>query len=356
MAAPIVGYISKSAIDSLPGVLSKVQYDLMDFVIFARVEPTSASDPTLCNDGNWWPTVLAQMDEVIGRAHAGGAEALVSLFATDDNKLSPIVNNPTLLSQLVNNLTNLVIDHDADGVDIDWESGEPVSDMDRLVNGLYGSLAPLGKKISVAASWYRCDVSRAAEPKVDIIMPMCYDMTWPPAVGRTPYHSLYEDCQAAMNRWISAGYPCQKLAMGVPVYGECQNGIHILGGEIDDAVQPDDSQNETTMNPIWTPRGSIDTGGLVWWNGYDELRRKVQLAKSLGVGLMFFDLCLDSFTPGRSWVEVSCRQFATATQKKTVTLNPGESNTVTFDFTFATPGTYQIKVGSLTRLINVIPR
>jgi parallel beta-helix repeat protein len=308
----IVGYLSDWSMANVPNALSSVNLGLVTHLCYQSIKVTSSTDPALFS--SWGLTdTTNRFKQVIAAGHARGIPVLIN-FYNSNSDLSSIVNSPTLLSQLATNLANYVASTGADGVDIDWEYGEPATEMTRLITALHAAL-PSNKLIFVAASWYRNDVELSAQQYVDLINVMSYDMERPisgcaHSTDPTgyPYHSTYDDSVCVMNMWANAGYDKSKLTMGIPFYGKDSDGTLGLYGQIVDDLNPSSSQNEASIS---TFRGQTVTGGKLWWNGPDYVKKKATWAKANGFGgVMAFDIAEDKLNdPPRSLLQAIYDSF-----------------------------------------------
>lgn len=222
-----MGYVSPQDIAS--SNISKFTH-----VIFSSVSPASATDPTVVMANNMSWSLLTQFSNT---AHSLGVKAMVTFYVGNNNELGNLINRG-LVNQVVANITNILATYNLDGVDIDWESGEPQSAMSTFLDALGPAVHTLpGNKIVVAAaSWYRYDISLAEvnAGNIDFIMPMCYDLyrtTIPnnhiadPGFNISEYNgytytttgakSSYADTVGIMKMWIAGGFPTSKLLPGI---------------------------------------------------------------------------------------------------------------------------------------------
>jgi hypothetical protein len=291
----LVGYLSGWSMSRVR--LKDIKIERLRYLLYHSVQVTGAADPTLRSGWGW-----DYVSQAITTGHSKGIKVLISL-ACSGPELSSIVNSDALRAALVANIRTMVVSYNADGIGIDWESGEPQAEMDRLVTDLSAALRPLDKLIFIAASWYRHDVSLAASKYVDLITLMTYDMNQPHPL---PYHSLLDDSIAAMYLWADAGYPRSKLLMGIPFYGKDDDGNPATYANIVDFLKPGQGQDQASIDsiPAWDGLVNRVNGGVLWWGGPDLARKKVDFIKTQGFGgVMVFDVGQDKLNDPRSLLQ-----------------------------------------------------
>jgi hypothetical protein len=301
----IVGYLSGWTIANVPNVMSSVQFGSLTHLIYSNFNVTSATDATLWSG---WGTEQAKtwLSQSVSAGHSKGCKVLFSIEDDGTGKLMGVVSSSTLRAQLVTNVVNLLTTYDVDGVDIDWEEIAAYgAKVDLLISDLYGALNPLGKMVTVSGAWDRINISLASANKVAFINVMTYDMYYSPATSVLPVNASYSDTVAGVNLWVNAGYPKDKLLLGMPFYGYDSDHTAVLYGEIVDALGPSPDQNQANISLISTPRGSIAiTGGTLWWNGVDLAMQKTAFVKTEGLGgVMCFDVGQDKLNDSRSLLQ-----------------------------------------------------
>lgn len=293
----IVGYISDWSLERVS--LSNIKLKQLTHLIYTDIQVTSAADPTLKTSNGW-----DYLDQCVKAGHTNGVKVLASLYGPPGGELDAVVNSDILRPALINNILAMVREYDLDGIDIDWESDEPQSDMDRMIIDLHGILHPMNKIIAVAASAYHFDMSLTVSSLVDLIDVMTYDMS--NNVHSYPYHSLYDDSVAAMQMWVNGGYAKDKLLMGVPFYGKDNRETVARYVDIVNDLNPDSGQNEANINSIQVWDGIVNPvrGGVVWWNGIDLAKQKAAWVKSENLGgIMCFEVGDDKLNDDRSLLQ-----------------------------------------------------
>jgi hypothetical protein len=287
----IIGYIQGSKIAQ--NVFNVLKLEQLTHLVYTFVEVRSAKDPTLVCGWGW-----DYISQCVAAGHGKGVKVLVSLYGSPGLELDAIVKSDALRASLVTNIKNMVMTYNLDGVDIDWESGEPQAEMDKLITDLYAVLHPLNKLITISASWYRHDVSLAVSDYVDFFSLLTYGMNQPHPL---PYMSLYDDSVAAMNLWADAGYDRTKILMGIPFYASDSDGNVTTYGTVVDVLNPDPGQNQASISSI---SGVTVDGGVLWWNGINLAKQKVTYVKTNGFGgVMLYSIEEDKLNDSRSLLQ-----------------------------------------------------
>jgi hypothetical protein len=298
------GYLGEYTFVNVPGCVDTIPYQLYTHMIFTHWLVTSATNPELIT--GWGVESYGRMSQMVTNAHAKGCKALASLYHQPGSGLLEVIQSSTLRAQLVTNLKNMAVNYNLDGIDIDIEDQAAYPPLnsttvpglqDIIIGDLYAALNPLGKIVTVASAWDRRNILVSTASKIAINQVMAYDMTYSPASGTPPVHANYVDSVAAMNLWINAGFPREKLVMGIPAYGEDSAGASVFWREIVPYINPVDTQNTANVTSVPTgrtnsyPSGYIPiVGGVLWWNGIKMIQDKIDFVKAQGLGgTMIFD-------------------------------------------------------------------
>lgn len=275
----MVGYITHWYLNRLP----HIRVEMLTHLIWQGVEVTSGTDPALrvSNNAGW-----DQIPRVVAAAHGKGVKVLVSLVGPwNVSDLTRIWESPTARARLVENLKNLVETYNLDGIDVDNENICSPAAYAVFLEELYKSLAPLGKIISLAANPSRVCLYPDTAKYLDFINLMTYDMA--KGVGY-PYHSTLEESVKAMNLWVNAGIPQDKLLMGIPFYGRDSGTKGFEYWWIVDKYRPLPSQNQVSE--------PLAAGGIIWWNGIELVKQKVDYIRNSSFGgVMVYEVSIDKF-------------------------------------------------------------
>lgn len=206
---------------------------------------------------------------------------------------SDMANDPAVRADFVKNVINWVTQYDLDGVDIDWEYpvgpdwGLPIKtrpeDRDNylmLLHDLRSALDTLGCKtgktytlsVAVPASvWFpqKIDVAAVASV-VDSLKLMSYDYygSWSATTGHIS--NLYNNpsdpngwsTDQAVNAYLQAGVPANKLVLGVSFYGRGWKGVsdggnHGLFQKYTEAIYPDGISYTDIKKLLYSDEGYV---------------------------------------------------------------------------------------------------
>ncbi|KAG6830825.1 hypothetical protein H0H92_014477 [Tricholoma furcatifolium] len=220
-----------------------IPYRRFDWIDFAFSVPTE--DKNLGWDDDSAPDKLHRL---VSGAHACGTKVKLSLGGwTGSRYFSSDVQSSEARTAFANNILKVYKQFDVDGIDIDWEypgndgaAGNQVNPKDtqnflQLLRTLR-SVLPASTCITTASQTVPF-ADESGEPMLDLsefadqlnwTMIMNYDATGSsPSPG--PNAPLSDGCKnssqpdsnaaSAVQRWMAAGFPPEKLVLGVPSYG-----------------------------------------------------------------------------------------------------------------------------------------
>jgi chitinase len=179
--------------------------------------------------------------ELTSLAHAKNVKVLLSLGGMDSNKyFGPLVRDANASSRFIDGVMKMVIEHNYDGIDLDWEFPKGPEERDAMTSmaGIFRQKMDAhkpGMLLTSAVSgstWAARSIDGPALlPLMDFMMVMTYDMhgPWSDHAGlnsvleRDPHDkdgcSLFT-VSGQMAHWTdSKGWPKDKLLVGVPCYG-----------------------------------------------------------------------------------------------------------------------------------------
>ncbi|PLW08696.1 hypothetical protein PCANC_22526 [Puccinia coronata f. sp. avenae] len=221
----------------------QVQYRKFDIIYFAFGIPNESFGVDFTQSDS-----LKTLDKLVGYAHGNGTRVVLSVGGWGGSKFfSVAVKTDAARQTFVNNLYQLVITHNLDGIDIDWEYPGQAQIQDNIVSSNDSASllaffqllrAKLGadKIISAAVTDYTflnsqggrmTDVSEFGKV-LDYILIMNYDV-WGTTSNPGPNAPFSNGCEdssqpganmvSSIKTWTSAGFPRQKILMGLAAYG-----------------------------------------------------------------------------------------------------------------------------------------
>jgi chitinase len=187
------------------------------------------------------------------------------------------------MKRCVDSIVQFLIQHQLDGVDLDWEHPQDENEHIRygeLLSELHAAFTKHGLRLSVTiAPWQQ--LSDLAIESVDTVQVMAYDNDGP--------HSTMKQATESIQK-LALRIPNKKLVLGLPFYGrDVQSREATTYGEIVAKFDPDPESNQE---------------GQIYFNGEATIREKVQYAmQSKLAGVMIWEIGQDA--PGdRSLLKV----------------------------------------------------
>ncbi len=251
------------------------------------------------------------LSTMVSIAHSKGAKAILAVggwfpcsyanqsgaCAADSNpEAFNLVSQGRSKTNFVNNLYNIVVQYDLDGIDIDWEY--PSASSQRLYVDLLASLRAkmnthpsknLELSTAVPASAYRGQYfSSAAFQYLDDIHIMAYDAS--PRI----HHSTYAFAASSINYWQGRGVSSSRLQLGLPFYGWNSSGGSMAYKDI---VAADAS----APNKVYSNNNTCDQSNGYGYNAKKLIEDKVQLALNEKIGgIMIWAIDQDHANPAIS--------------------------------------------------------
>jgi chitinase len=255
--------------------------------------------------------------EVLNTARANNVKVLLSIGGPS----SILTNNSSssLVDTFANNITAYINNNGFDGVDLDWEEninqGQYVDLIRRLRQAMPGKLITID-----TGNWDNLvSISAAAQPYLDRLNVMCYDMaagagfSWHNDALLQAGDSSVGACDSRMRSLTNAGIPIAKLNVGIPAYGYVFNGAT---GPQNAGASFSGNQwwySQILGNPTWWNAGlnkrydtahkasylSVgSTNQFVTYNDTDSVRDIAQWGRSQGVGGYFLAYLYQEYIPG----------------------------------------------------------
>lgn len=274
--------------------LSKLRFDCITHVNYAFAIPTEAGALRPLENA-------AQAEEIVRRAHAAGAKALVAVggWSYQDVPLEATFAAATQTEEkrrkLAEEILQLCNTYGFDGVDMDWEhprvDGASGRQYEAFMLYLAEKLHAEGKLLTAAVLpgltpdglvYYDAAAhTDAVLEAVDWINVMAYDG------GDGDRHSTYDfavDCAAYWKK--TRKMPGEKIILGVPFYARPSWADYqdIL------AADPD----------AWKKDVSSYNGMEAWYNGCETIKKKAAYAKEQLGGIMIWEITQDTSDRSKS--------------------------------------------------------
>ncbi|KAL4245784.1 glycosyl hydrolase 18 family protein [Abortiporus biennis] len=222
-----------------------IDYSKFDLIFFAFATPNS-SNTLSWDDGSTSTSILKRL-VAAARNSGHGTKIVLSIGGWGGSQFfSQVMSSSGNRSTFVNAAVGAVNTYGLDGIDIDWEypnesgAGNPHSSADaaNLLSFFTSLRSALGssKIISAAVTtlpWIGSNGSPLTNvasyaAQLTYINIMNYD-TWGASANPGPNAPLGNLCgtsrqpqasaQAALNQWKAAGFPANKMLLGLPLYG-----------------------------------------------------------------------------------------------------------------------------------------
>lgn len=191
-----------------------IRYDKFSHLIYFSIYPES--DGTL----NTSQINLPRQAILVQNAHLNSVHVSICVGGWGlSSNFNAMAANPASRSSFISNLTQYCIDHNLDGVDLDWEPVSTIDDRNNytlLIQELKPALTSHNLTLSVAVFALGNEFHSIAMKDIDWIHIMAYDMGTP--------HSSYFGAISALEHWNKFGFPRAKMILGLPVYGRNSNG------------------------------------------------------------------------------------------------------------------------------------
>jgi chitinase len=220
-----------------------------------------------------------------------------------------LLKDPETYAKLTKELVAYVVDHNLDGLDLDWEY--PANDEEKEIYGNWLSeLADLlhakGKIITVNVHRVSSHFGSLDKSKLDWIHIMSYDQSKGVNNGyiSTGKNGNYEESIEHLQFWESEGFTRSQIVLGVPFYGvTLKDGqaavntmtydkLKIENKNLDSAVAIDDSKKPglsyfyngvTTMKKKKKYVKDNGFGGIMLWEISQDRSDSLSLLKAIGV-------------------------------------------------------------------------
>lgn len=262
----VIGYFP----DYWQSPISDVHFNLLTRVVFFSIYPNS--DGSL----NTSEIDLSRQTAFVAAAHAGQANVSICIggWELSDN-FSAVAADSALRSNFVDAATQYCLNHNFDGIVLDWEPVSTEADRSHytlLIQELKAALSVHDRMLSVAVFGRGSEFDASAVNAIDRLHIMAYDMGTP--------HSTYEAAVAAVDHWEAFGFPRAKIILGLPFYGR-------------DATFSYNPYDEIVAQ--YQPGSEIDEVNGIHFNGVDTIQKKTRfMIEQNGTGVMAWELTEDT--------------------------------------------------------------
>lgn len=231
---------------------------------------------------------LSALHPFIEKAHRKNVKVLFSIGGGSKQKQYHKLLQDEYRPGLVNNLVDIVLRYDVDGVDVDLEGSDIDDRYEDFVVELASALRQHQKLITAAiAVYYKDQLSDRALAQYDFVNVMSYDRTGPWRPEKPGPHSLLAHAEEDLEYFGTVRkIPKEKMTLGVPFYGYgygpelTSPAISMNYGEIV-ATFPGSEQVDQWIR---------DDGKIIYYNGIPTIKEKTKLAAGKASGIMIWQI------------------------------------------------------------------
>ncbi len=191
-------------------------------------------------------TEQANHPELIQEAHRNDVEIIISVGGWGQSDAFPeIASDSTLRAKFITNLTNYVLQHEYDGVDLDWEypSSADRNNVTKLIREMHAAFEREGRDIGISIALPSVDWKNGYDlpailDYVEWLGVMTYDFhgSWTDRGGHNSplYAPQNANCNTgsidqSIRYYLQKGVPANKLLAGLASYGRIFNSSVICG-------------------------------------------------------------------------------------------------------------------------------
>jgi len=263
--------------------LEDIDFSMLTHIIYSKISVDSDGNLTLPTGDD-----LDEFEEMIELAHASGVLALASIGNTSDAAFNAIAADDDALSNLRDEIEDLIRDYDLDGFDINWQFPEDDDEGD-LFEDLLKEMDDLASDQGVLLS-YVVDSGQDDDATDDGVKDDALeygDFLNVLALNTTDsddLHSSLEDAEEAIEYWTNRCVVKNRLVVAIPAYSQGD-------GELDySEIINDDTDNACTDEAS----NVDDDDGIRYddinYNGVPTVTAKTAYAQSNAGGVILSSL------------------------------------------------------------------
>lgn len=235
---------------------------------------------------------LSLLKPFIEKAHRRNVKVLFSIGGGSKHPQYRYLLQDEHRTKLVNDLINITLQNNIDGLDVDLEGSDIDDNYEKFVIELAEGLRKHSKLITSAiAIYYKDQLSDKALGVYDFVNVMAYDRTgsWNPE--KPGPHSTYEHAENDLDYFMNErNIPKEKMTLGVPFYG------YGFGPELTSKAI---SMNYKEIVSTFPGAEEVDQwtmpdGKILYYNGIPTMRKKTLLARQKASGIMIWQVLGDS--------------------------------------------------------------
>lgn len=282
----IVGYYSLER--AMKVDTTQVPFDKLTHIMLWFVNPDSA--------GNFNQNFNA-LSPFIAAAHSHNVKVLYSIGGGSYQGQYHSLLKDDKRQKLIKDFVAKVEEQNADGIDVDLESGYAFGpNLDPNYGSFIKELARALRsknKLTTAAlpSSPGNVVTQEVLSQFDFINVMSYDHTGPWSPDRAENHASYSAAMDDLKYYLNTlKVPKEKLVLGVPFYG------HGFGPVINTPVMAWMSYKEivsTYPGAEWVDHWHLPNGYIMYYNGIPTIKNKTRLAMKQAAGIMIWEIGSD---------------------------------------------------------------